>query len=74
MNCLRSLGRRDRVFESRLGRGCLLCVHLFCVCVVLCVGRGLATGRSPAQSYRLSKDQETEVKRGFHGCPMLQME
>jgi hypothetical protein len=21
-----------------------VCLHLFCVCVVLCVGRGLATG------------------------------
>jgi hypothetical protein len=26
-----------------------VCVHLFCVCVVLCVGSGLATGWSPAQ-------------------------
>jgi hypothetical protein len=26
-----------------------VCVHLFCVCVVLCAGSGLATGWSPVQ-------------------------
>jgi hypothetical protein len=26
-----------------------VCVRLFCVCVVLCVGSGLATGSSPVQ-------------------------
>jgi hypothetical protein len=30
-------------------RGMDVCVRLFCVCVVLCVGRGLATGLSPVQ-------------------------
>jgi hypothetical protein len=30
-------------------RGMFVCVRLFCVCVVLCVGSGLATGWSPAQ-------------------------
>jgi hypothetical protein len=35
-------------------------VRLFCVCVVLCVGSGLATGRSPIQGvlppvYRIKK-------------------
>jgi hypothetical protein len=37
-------------------------VRLFCVCVVVCVGRGLATGWSLVQgSYRLCKeDHETE--------------
>jgi hypothetical protein len=35
-------------------------VHLFCICVVLCVGSGLATGRSPVQGvlptvYRIKK-------------------
>jgi hypothetical protein len=30
INCLRSLGRCDRGFESHLGHGCLVCV---CVCV-----------------------------------------
>jgi hypothetical protein len=30
-------------------QGMYICVHLFCVCVVLCVGSGLATGWSPAQ-------------------------
>jgi hypothetical protein len=30
-------------------RGMDVCVRLFCVCVVLCVGSGLATGWSPVQ-------------------------
>jgi hypothetical protein len=30
-------------------RGMDVCVRLFCVCVVLCVGSGLATGWSPLQ-------------------------
>jgi hypothetical protein len=43
MNSLRSLGRWDRRFESQLRHGCLVCMRLFCVCVVLCVGSGLTT-------------------------------
>jgi hypothetical protein len=36
-------------------------VHLFCVCVVLCVGSCLATGLSPVQGLLLSVlDQEIE--------------
>jgi hypothetical protein len=42
------LARWNRGFESQLRYGCL-CVRLFCVCVVLCVGSGLATGSSPVQ-------------------------
>jgi hypothetical protein len=40
----------------------LICVcAFFCVCVVLCLGRGLATSRSPVQGVLPSvKDQETE--------------
>jgi hypothetical protein len=52
MNCLRSLGSKDRGFESHLGHGCLVFVCMcafFCVCVVLCLGRGLATSWSPVQ-------------------------
>jgi hypothetical protein len=45
----RSLERWDRGFEFQLGHGYLVCVRLFCVCVVLYLGRGLATGRSLAQ-------------------------
>jgi hypothetical protein len=41
-------------FESQSRHGCL-CVRLFCVCVILCVGSGLATGWSPSESYRLCK-------------------
>jgi hypothetical protein len=43
MNCLPSLESWDRGFEPHSRHGCL-CVRLFCVCVVLCVGSGLATG------------------------------
>jgi hypothetical protein len=37
-----------------------VCLRLFCVCVVLCVGRGLATGWSPFEGvlptvYRIKK-------------------
>jgi hypothetical protein len=37
-----------------------VCVRLFCVCVVLCLGRGLATGWFPVQGvlptvYRIKK-------------------
>jgi hypothetical protein len=44
LNCLRSLGRWDRGFESRSRHGCLMCMRLFCVCVVLYLGSGLETG------------------------------
>jgi hypothetical protein len=48
INRLRSLERLDRGFESHSKHGCL-CVHLFCVRVLLCVGSGLATGWSLVQ-------------------------
>jgi hypothetical protein len=53
MNCLRSFGRWDRGFESHLKNGCLY-VLLFCVCVVLWLGTGLATGWSVAQGVQPS--------------------
>jgi hypothetical protein len=54
MNWLRSLERYDRGLESHSRHGCLYCVRLFCVSVVLCVGRGLATADPPSkESYRL---------------------
>jgi hypothetical protein len=34
---------------SNLTQGMDVCVRLFCVCVILCVGRGLGMGRSPVQ-------------------------
>jgi hypothetical protein len=37
LNCLRSLERWDRGFESLSRHGCLYCVRLYCVCFVLCV-------------------------------------
>jgi hypothetical protein len=48
MNCLCLLERWDRGFESQSRHGYIR-VRLFCVCVVLCVGCGLATGRSLVQ-------------------------
>jgi hypothetical protein len=47
MYCLRSLGSRDRGFESHTRHGCLICV--FILCFVLCLGRGLATSWSLVQ-------------------------
>jgi hypothetical protein len=60
MNCLRQLEHWGRGFEIRTRHGCLYCVYLFCVCVVPCTGRGLATGWSPVQGivptvYRFEK-------------------
>jgi hypothetical protein len=49
MNCLRLLEHWDRGFESHSRHGCMHCVRLFCVCVVLCAGSGLATGWSLVQ-------------------------
>jgi hypothetical protein len=62
MNNLRSFERWDRGFEPHSRHGCL-CVRLFCVFVILCVGTGLASGLSIAQRVLLcvyKKDYETE--------------
>jgi hypothetical protein len=48
MKCLRPLEHWKFGFESHSRHGCL-CVSLFCVYVVLCVGRGLSTGWSSVQ-------------------------
>jgi hypothetical protein len=37
------------VVDSNPTRGMDVCMHLFCVCVALCIGSGLATGWSPVQ-------------------------
>jgi hypothetical protein len=52
---------KSAIVSSNPTQGMDVCVHLFCVCVVLSVGRGLATGWSPVQGVVLS-DQETEKK------------
>jgi hypothetical protein len=46
-----------------------VCVRLFCICVVLCVGNGLSNGRSHAQGvqptvYRIKKLKNCQVPRG----------
>jgi hypothetical protein len=48
------------IVGSNSTQGMDVCVRLFCVCVVLCVGSGLATGWSPVQGvfptvYRIKK-------------------
>jgi hypothetical protein len=48
MNYFRLIECWDRGFESHSRHGCL-CVHSFCVCVVLCLGSGLATSWSLVQ-------------------------
>jgi hypothetical protein len=50
------------IMGSNPTRDMVVCVRLFCVCVVLCAGSGFATGWSPSkESYRLcKKDYETE--------------
>jgi hypothetical protein len=40
-----------------------VCVRLFCVCVVLCVGRGLATGWSPVQGVLPTVYRIKELKK-----------
>jgi hypothetical protein len=53
--------------------GCLYCVRLFWVCVVLCVGRGLATGWSSVQGvlktvYRIKKlKKRPRPNKGLQG-------
>jgi hypothetical protein len=52
-----------------LGMG--VCVRLFCVCVVLCVGNGLATGCSPVQGvlptvYRIKKLKKRRRSKGLY--------
>jgi hypothetical protein len=48
------------IVVSNSTQGMNVCLRLFCVCVVLCVGYGLATGRFPVQGvipsvYRIKK-------------------
>jgi hypothetical protein len=42
MNCLRSIEHWNHGFESHSRHG-RLCMRLFCLCVILCVGSGPVT-------------------------------
>jgi hypothetical protein len=58
------------IVGSNPTRGMDVCVCLFCVCVVLCVGSGLATDWSPVQAvlltvYRLRNWKAAEVHKGY---------
>jgi hypothetical protein len=59
------------VVGSNSTRGMNICVHVFCVCVVLCAGSGLATGWSPVQwilptVYRIKKLKKRSVSKGLY--------
>jgi hypothetical protein len=43
------VGSNAGIVDSSPIQGMDVCMRLFCVCVVLCVGSGLATGWSPVQ-------------------------
>jgi hypothetical protein len=62
MNCRRSLGNRDRGFESHSGHGCLICVcAFFCICVQV---EALRRADHPTECVRSRK---TEVNGEVHG-------
>jgi hypothetical protein len=57
-----------RVVGSNPTRGVDVCVCLFCVCFVLCIGKGLATGSSPVRG-----DLPTVYKKNLNsrGCRVV---
>jgi hypothetical protein len=59
--------KNDEVVGSNPTPGMDVCVCLLCVCVVLCVGSGLATGLSPAQRVLppayMNKEQQSNVEQ-----------
>jgi hypothetical protein len=70
MHCLRSLGSRDRGFESHSGHGCLVFV---CVCAFFCVCVQVEALRRadhpPKESYRSETESFMEVGQGPNwGC------
>jgi hypothetical protein len=70
----RSQWRRGLSNTGNMGsnptQGMDVCLRLFCVCIVLCVGSGFATGSSPVQGVLPTiLDQETEAKRSVSRMP-----
>jgi hypothetical protein len=64
------------IMGSNPTRGMDVCVNLFCVCVVLCVGSGLAKGWSPVQGvlstvYRLRNWKLAKVHKGWRAIDRL---
>jgi hypothetical protein len=62
------------VLGSNPTRDMDVCVRLFCVCGVLCVGSGLATGSSPAQGVLPTVWIETWKSRGPKGFRAIERE
>jgi hypothetical protein len=52
------------IVGSNPTQGMDVCVGLFCVCVVLCVGIGLATGWSPVQGVQPTEYRLRNWKSG----------
>jgi hypothetical protein len=75
MNCLSPLENVGREFKSQSGHGCL-CMRLFCVCIVLRAGSGLATGWSPVQEVlptacRITKPNKRNCQGPTRGCRII---
>jgi hypothetical protein len=51
------------IVDSNSTQGIDVCVRLFCVCIVLCVGSGPATGWSPVQEVLPTVYRITEMKK-----------
>jgi hypothetical protein len=64
------------VVGSNPARGMCVCIRLFCVCVVLCVGNGLATGWSPFQGVLPTVYRNNKLKnfQGPKGCRAIERE
>jgi hypothetical protein len=64
------------IVGSNPTRGMDVCVRLFCVCVVLCVGSGLATGWSPVQGVLQTVYRTKRVKKRprSKGCRTIERE
>jgi hypothetical protein len=63
-----------RIVGSIPTRGMDVCVRLFCVCVVLCAGRGLATGWSPVQGVLANGLRNWRGGQGPKGCIYIERE
>jgi hypothetical protein len=63
----RTLGSWLRIPLNHSKHGCV-CMRLFCVCVVLCIGSGLATGLSLVQGVIPSVFKKRLLRNWKRGC------